>query len=317
MPGAPDFAALLGPVAHALLGEPSRGLSTPRELRFGTRGSLSAKIAGPKAGLWHDHENAVGGGVVALVQHVRHCDRPSAINWLRERGFVGSPGHAPPRPRPALRPPETSSRAVQEPQTIDLARRIWHESAPARGTPAETYLQSRGVTLPARCPVLHFHPACPRGGERLPAMLALMTPAETNAPCGVHRTFLRPDGRGKAEGASKMMAGAAGVIRLSFDDEVELGIGLTEGIETALALITLVGWRPIWAAASAGAMAKFPVLAGIESITLFCDRDDKGAGLAAARGCAARWRDAKREATIELPPEGSDWLDALTVRGQS
>ena len=111
-----------------------------------------------------------------------------------------------------------------------------------------------------------------------------------------------------------MMAGAAGVIRLSADDEVEIGLGLTEGIETGLALLTLAGWRPIWAAASAGAMAKFPVLVGIESLTLFCDRDDKGAGLDAARECAARWRDAKRETRIELPPAGNDWLGALTSR---
>jgi hypothetical protein len=48
-------------------------------------------------------------------------------------------------------------------------------------------------------------------------------------------------------------------------------------------------------------------------ITIFCDRDDAGAGLAAAKACAERWVAAGREAFIELPPGGADWLDALTT----
>ena len=314
MIGPLDFGTLIGPVARELLGEPNRALSTPRELRFGTRGSFSAKIAGPKAGLWRDHETGAGGGVLALVQHARHCDRAAALDWLRQRGFIGAPEHAPPRPRPAPRPRESPPPDRETSRTLDLARRIWRESLPARGTLVEAYLQARGLALPARCPALRFHPSCPRGTERHPAMVALMTAPENNAPGGVHRTFLRPDGRGKAEGAAKMMAGAGGVIRLSPDDEVELGLGITEGIETGLALLSLAGWRPIWAAASAGAMAKIPVLAGVEAVTLFCDRDDRGAGLDASRECAARWREAGREATGELPPEGNDWLDVLITK---
>lgn len=65
-------------------------------------------------------------------------------------------------------------------------------------------------------------------------MLALMTDPLTGGPCGVHRTFLAPNGRGKAPGQSKMMAGAAGVVWLAPDTEVTLGLGIAEGIETSL-----------------------------------------------------------------------------------
>lgn len=103
-----------------------------------------------------------------------------------------------------------------------------------------------------------------------------------------------------------MMAGHAGVIRLSPDVEVTGGLGLAEGIETALSVVQGFGWRPVWAAASAGAIARFPVLPSIEALTIFADPD--GAGLRAAEECAGRWRAAGREARTVAPPAG-DWND--------
>jgi hypothetical protein len=147
-------------------------------------------------------------------------------------------------------------------------------------------------------------------------MLALMTDPVAGAPCGIHRTFLRADGRGKVEtGTAKMMLGSAGVIRLAPDDDVTAGLGLCEGIETGLGIMQRAGWRPVWSAGSAGGIAKFPVLRGIESLTIFPDRDDAGAGLKAGDECAARWRQAGREARMIWPPAGTDWLDALSKSG--
>ncbi len=180
---------------------------------------------------------------------------------------------------------------------------------PASGTLVECYLHSRGLLLPPGAP-LRFHPQCPRGRtERLPAALALMTDPGTARPVGIHRTYLRADGRGKAEGDARRMLGNAGVVRLVPDDTVTLGLGLAEGIETALAVMQRFGWRPVWAAACAGGIEKFPVLAGIEAISIFADADDKGAGIRSARACAERWREAGREATIFIPPSGTDWND--------
>jgi hypothetical protein len=44
----------------------------------------------------------------------------------------------------------------------------------------------------------------------------------------------------------------------------------------------------VWAATSAGAIAKFPVLHGIESLTIFADAD--ATGLRSAAACQERWR---------------------------
>lgn len=47
--------------ARALFGEPNRRLSTRRELRFGTNGSVAVQIDGPQAGLWYSFEALRGG----------------------------------------------------------------------------------------------------------------------------------------------------------------------------------------------------------------------------------------------------------------
>jgi hypothetical protein len=84
---------------------------------------------------------------------------------------------------------------------------------------------------------------------------------------------------------------------------------LAEGIETALAVMA-DGWMPVWATVDAGNMAAFPVLSGIESLTLFADNDLSGTGLNAAEACVARWRGAGRESRIVMPTRAdTDWND--------
>jgi putative DNA primase/helicase len=306
-PSPPELAAMLVGHIEALSRELVGSEPTSRsrtELRYRRRGSLAVTIAGPRRGRWHDHEGGTGGDALGLVAHLRGAPMRDAYGWaLAWLGLAaGSTTHRPEPGRPAASP--EAPRVA--PDTIDLAHRVWREGVSAAGTLAEAYLASRGLTVPEDAP-LRFHPACPRGSDRLPAMVALMTTPETAKPCGVHRTFIRADGSGKAQGQTKMMAGAAGVIRLVPDEDVTLGLGLTEGIETALAVMQRAGWRPVWAASSAGAVRRFPVVPGIEALTIFADTGD--AGISAAEDCAARWHDAGREARIIAPPAG-DWDDA-------
>lgn len=252
------------------------------EIRFRRKGSLAIATAGTKRGRWHDHEAGAGGDALGLVAHLRGVPMRDAYGWaLAWLGLGAASGRRPEPQRPVQLP--APPRAARD--TADLARRIWREGIPAAGTLAESYLASRGLAVPEGAP-LRFHPACPRGAERLPAMLALMTTPETAEPCGVHRTFIRADGSGKAEGQAKMMAGAAGVIRLVPSEDVTLGLGLAEGIETALAVMQRTGWRPVWAASSSGAIGRFPALPGLEALTIFADTGAAGVGAAVQREVA-------------------------------
>ena len=94
--------------------------------------------------------------------------------------------------------------------------------------------------------------------------------------------------------------GGLGIIRLSPDDEVVDGLHLCEGLESALAALAL-GFCPIWAVGSTSQLAGFPVLDGIEFLTVIADND--AAGLKAAREVRQRWADAGRRAVMKILEE--------------
>jgi putative DNA primase/helicase len=80
-----DLGRIMGIVAEKLLGTPNSALSSKRELRFGTRGSLSVDL---DRGVFHDHEANAGGGVIDLVQRQLRVDHAGAVAWLRSGGFI-------------------------------------------------------------------------------------------------------------------------------------------------------------------------------------------------------------------------------------
>ncbi|MCK1337328.1 toprim domain-containing protein [Bradyrhizobium sp. 38] len=180
-----------------------------------------------------------------------------------------------------------------EPARIRNALQRWEHAISLAGTLAETYLAGRGLAYSGDA--IRF-----RANDR--SMVALMTDAISNEPCGVHVTYLDHDG---CKVGRKMYGRAKGaVVRLSSDADVHYGLAIAEGIETALA----VPFRPIWACLSAGTMGTFLVLAGIEALSIYADRDH--AGMSAANECGRRWHGAGKEVEIVAPPDiGSDFAD--------
>ena len=88
------------------------------------------------------------------------------------------------------------------------------------------------------------------------------------------------------------------------------GLHFAEGLETALAGMS-IGLRPMWAAGSTALMAKFPVLSGVEALTIIADHDANGAGERAAGEVASRWREAGRETHVYLREVLGDFNDVL------
>ena len=170
------------------------------------------------------------------------------------------------------------------------------------------YLASRGLALPDDIAgdVIRFHPTLQYNGVPVGGMMALLRDCTTNAACGIHRTFLDRAGNKLDRKMLGRVRGAA--IKLDADEAVTLGLHIGEGVETCLAA-WLAGFRPVWALGSAGAIAVFPVLAGIEAITVLGEVGDGGANHRAAQGCAARWFEAGREALIVVPQVGGDLND--------
>ena len=207
-----------------------------------------------------------------------------------------------------------ASSSIEEDASCDAPRRpavlIWTFAAPPAGTLVETYLESRGCGLPPSG--IRFHPNCPFGKYRFPAMLGLMQHILTNEPTGIHRTAIADSGCGKREmpaglGAKMMLGQARGAaVKLAPHEGC---LGIAEGIETALTASSLFE-IPVWAALSASGIASFPLVPGVEKITVFADHD--GAGLSAARKCAERYQQAGVPGCIAyLDQINSDWNDAV------
>jgi hypothetical protein len=114
---------------------------------------------------------------------------------------------------------------------------------------------------------------------------------------------LAPDGS-KADIGKKMLGSSAGaVVKLSPDQGVTTTLAISEGIETGLSLPMLPEsfGVPVWACLSAGSLASFPVLSGIECLWIAVDHDPSGAGERAAKAVVDRWTDAGREVFTIFP----------------
>jgi hypothetical protein len=195
----------------------------------------------------------------------------------------------------------------------DAADRIWRQSYNIAGTAGEAYLARRGIVL-AGVPNfggLRWHPNCPWEDGTAACVLARFTDAITGEPRGIWR---RP-----IDGSKPKTLGPMGgcVIRLWPDEDVTTGLVLGEGVETTLTAATRFTHRntllrPAWAAGSAGNLESFPVLAGIEALTILVDHDANGRGQEAARTCGKRWKDEGRDVTLLMPNKlGADFNDLV------
>jgi hypothetical protein len=208
----------------------------------------------------------------------------------------------------AKRAAEERAEAIRK---AEQARRLWAESRPIEDTPAETYLrEARGVRLERLPPTLRFHPECwhAPSARRWPAMVALVQGADLPA---VHRTYVRPDGMGKApvEPAKAMLgAVAGGAVRL-IDGPGPLLVA--EGIETALSAWCLRGdpTARAWAALSTSGMRALRLPPQPGRLTIAADGD--APGMAAAQALAERAHGLGWQVTIARAPDGRDWNDIL------
>jgi putative DNA primase/helicase len=210
-----------------------------------------------------------------------------------------------------LRSKEGSAAAAQR---IERARAIY-----ASGVEDErigVYLRSRGIHLTS--PVLRFGEQAPhRLGARLPAMLAPVVDA-AGEQIGVHITYLRPDGAGKANLPKEHQRESRGAIRggairlLPFNPDVELVIA--EGIETALAAAEIFV-RPAWSAVYAGGLKTVELPLEARRVFIAADNDASGTGQRNALIAYDRWTAEGRAARLKCPPVvGEDFCDVLLKR---
>ena len=195
-----------------------------------------------------------------------------------------------------------------EDSRIEAARQIWRDALPAPGTPIETYLRGRGITAPIP-PSIRYAPNLRHAptGLTLPTMVAAIQGPDRQI-MGIHRTFLRADGRGKVPFTTpKMMLGrcAQGAVRLAKAGP-KLAVG--EGIESCLSVLQETN-IPVWAALSTSGMKALILPPCVREVILCPDADEPGED--AAHDAALRFLAEGRQVRIARPPDGMDFNDVL------
>ena len=105
---------------------------------------------------------------------------------------------------------------------------------------------------------------------------------------------------------------SGGAIKLDPDEDVTQGLCIGEGVETCLAGRQM-GYRPVWAVLNKNGVADFPVLPGIDGLTIFGERDERAQSEKAIRSCADRWLEAGIEVLTAWPLAGNDLNDEIKV----
>ncbi len=161
------------------------------------------------------------------------------------------------------------------------AQRLFAAAKPIPGTIVETYLRNRGITALHETGSLRFHPRCfyrPDAHtpiQPLPAMVAAVTDFNGRIT-GVHRTWLAPDGSGKAGIATPRRAmGHVLEHAVCFGRPNDV-MAAGEGIETILSVRTALPSFPMVAALSAANLAVIAFPPDLRRLYIVRDNDPAG-----------------------------------------
>jgi DNA primase len=230
----------------------------------------------------------VGGDVIDFMSLLHGVSFLDAINLL---------GSNPAPVAPVYRAP-----APVEPDRSAEALAIWEAASPVEGTPAETYLRWRGITIEPPISLRYAPLRYGSSGPLQPCLIACVSSAEGPLQ-GIQRIYLAADGLGKADvPKSKLSLG-----RVSGGDLV-----VVEGLEDGLTVQQELG-RPVWVVCGASMLPalRFPDTVG--KVAIGGDNDD--AGRAAADKAARAFSERGLMVRTFYPPPGSkDFNELLQER---
>jgi len=261
------------------------------------------------AGKWTDAATGEHGDLLDVIRE--SCGLIDFKDVADEaRTFLSLP-HPEPQPDHQRRP---ASAPAGSPEA---ARRLFAMSQPITRTIVETYLRKRGITALHGTGSLRFHPHCyyrpdeHSPTETWPAMIASVTDLDGRIT-GVHRTWLSPEGSGKApiDTPRRAMGDLLGhAVRFGTTHDV---MAAGEGIETILSLRMALPGLPMAAALSAAHLSAILFPATLRR--LYIARDDDPAGDGARDSLVERAQTAGIEAIV-LSPTLGDFNEDLRTFG--
>ncbi|EJC84144.1 hypothetical protein Rleg4DRAFT_5941 [Rhizobium leguminosarum bv. trifolii WSM2297] len=276
--------------------------------------SLYVRLTGPRAGKWSDAATGQYGDLLDLVREacglVDFCDVAYEV-----RNFLSLP---------QLTLSESSDacehRLCDRPNA-ERARRLFRITQPLAGTLADGYLRERGILRGSVHAALRFHPSCyyrdlvTGRATSYPALIAAVTDSG-GAITGVHRTWLDPNGDGKAkvEDPRRALGGLLGnAVRFHFSISAPVtAMAAGEGLETMLSLVAVMPGMSTAAALTANHLAAFRL--PLECRRLYIAADADAAGRHGIEGLSRRAQ-ALGILPLVLAPELGDFNEDLRRLG--
>lgn len=279
--------------------------------------SMFVRLTGPEtgkgaAGKWTDASTGEHGDLLDVIREALGLvDFKDVAEEARR--FLSLP-----HPEPATTGAPTGRTSSPAPSgSPEASRRLFAMSQPIGGTLAEIYLNGRAITSLSGVAALRYHGRCyykpdaHSPTEIWPAIVASVTDLD-GKQTGAHRTWLSPDGSGKApvDSPRRAMGDLLGHgVRFGAAGEV---LAAGEGIETVLSPRQVLPHMPMMAALSAAHLAAILFPLSLRRLYVLRDRDPAGDG--ARDSLVARATSLGIEA-ISLSPKLEDFNDDLRWRG--
>jgi putative DNA primase/helicase len=228
-----------------------------------------------------------------LVHCFAGCDFREVMDELRRRGLIDDR-----EPLPARNRFTPTVRRFAEPSPDVGALAIWEATVEAQETPADEYLNRRGIYL--RPPMLRY--------RRDRGSMVAGVQAPNGKVIAIQQTWLTDHGE-KASG-KRLTTGnlGGGAVRLGALGRI---MGLAEGVETALSAMQMAGVT-VWASLGASRLHSVELPPQVEEVHIFVDNDEPGRS--AARRAGDLHTTAGRKVYLRSPPDNcGDWNDFLNL----
>jgi len=293
--------------------------------------SMAVHLSGSKAGVWSDFGTDIGGDALDLVAQVLfRGDKSQAVKW--SRAWLGLDGADP----ASFEQHRRQAAERRERSKQDDARRqgyaanIFLAAQPMlAGTVAAAYLAKRAIDIAQldRQPrALRFHPALwnEETERHWPALVAAIDNA-AGRMIAIHRTYLAPDGSGKAPvHQPKMTLGtyAGGCIRLwrgasgkpLKDAPADDIVVISEGIEDGLSVAVAAPEYRVLAAVSLSNMRNIALPDAIGSVIIMAQNDPPESQAARALDRAAQhFLGLGKRVRIARPPDHLKDINDLLI----
>lgn len=193
-----------------------------------------------------------------------------------------------------------------------VALAVWRHAEPFPGTLADRYLRSRAIVPDGI--VARYDPRCQCGAGAAKAYApALIVPIEDDTGViAIHRTWLSPDGCGKADMAEpKRMLGNPGTGAVRWGGIPVDGIlRLAEGVEDAASVMNMLGaGQSVWPVLGIERYQAVTVPESVHTVVIYSQHGGEAAR--AIDRATAHLTANGRRLVVKPPPHAGDWNDLL------